>query len=110
VKLLLDQNISRLLTKTLQELFPNSAHVSEYSLEQANDQTVWEFAVDNGFIIVSKDSDFHQRSFLHGSPPKVVWIRRGNCTTADIEDLLIESVSTIQEFIENPEATFLVLE
>jgi predicted nuclease of predicted toxin-antitoxin system len=33
---------------------------------------------------VSKDTDFHQRSFLFGGPPKVVWIRLGNCSTEDI--------------------------
>ncbi|MFN2406960.1 MAG: hypothetical protein ABR594_12965 [Pyrinomonadaceae bacterium] len=27
---------------------------------------------------MSKDSDMHQRSFLLGAPPKVVWVRLGN--------------------------------
>ena len=35
--------------------------------------------------IVSKDADFHQRSFLFGHPPKVIWVSR-NCLTSDIEE------------------------
>jgi predicted nuclease of predicted toxin-antitoxin system len=39
-------------------------------------------------LIVSKDSDFRQRSFLFGAPPKVVSIALGNCSTKAIEDTL----------------------
>lgn len=52
------------------------------------DDAVWDYAKVQGFAIVSKDSDFAERSFLYGSPPKVVWIRLGNCSTATIEQLL----------------------
>ena len=33
---------------------------------------------------MSKDSDFRQLAFLHGPPPKVVWLRIGNVTTVEI--------------------------
>ena len=49
---------------------------------------VWAYAAEHRFVIVSKDADFHQRSFVLGHPPKVVWIRRGNCSTAEIEAIL----------------------
>jgi len=49
-----------------------------------DDDVVWEYAAKHGFMIVSKDADFHQWSFVHGHPPKVVWIRHGNCSTADV--------------------------
>jgi hypothetical protein len=41
-----------------------------------------------GFVIVSKDGDFADLSVLYGAPPKIVWIRRGNCSTAAIVTLL----------------------
>ncbi len=37
------------------------------------------------FAIVSKDVDFSQLSVLHGTPPKVLWLLIGNCTTAEME-------------------------
>lgn len=47
-----------------------------------------EYAKKNGFIIVTRDADFSDLCLLKGFPPKVIWIRRGNCNTADIEKIL----------------------
>ena len=38
-------------------------------------QIAAEALFDAGFVIVSKDDDFQQPSFLHGAPPKAVWHR-----------------------------------
>ena len=48
----------------------------------------------------------HQVSFLRGPPPKVIWIRRGNCTTADIEAFLRSSRTEILAFGAEAEAAF----
>jgi predicted nuclease of predicted toxin-antitoxin system len=58
---------------------------------------------------VSKDGEFHQRSFLLGHPPKVVWIRRGNCSTRDIETLLRDRLPDLLTFDTDPGASFLAL-
>ena len=84
MKFLFDQNLSHRLVKAFADEFPRSAHLGHVGLEGAPDGPVWDYAKENGFVIVSKDSDFHQRSFLYGHPPKVVWIRRGNCSTGGI--------------------------
>jgi predicted nuclease of predicted toxin-antitoxin system len=60
-------------------------------------------------MLVSKDSDFRQLAFLHGPPPKVVWIRLGNCSTADIERLLRSRVQRLAELESDPDAALLVL-
>jgi predicted nuclease of predicted toxin-antitoxin system len=109
VKLLLDQNISPRLVRTLEAAYPGSAHVRLVGLRDADDAVVWEFARDHDFIIVSKDSDFHQRSFVFGFPPKVIWIRRGNCPTADIERVFREHEAGILEFCEDSVHAFLAL-
>lgn len=56
-----------------------------------------------------KDSDFHQLSFLRGHPPKVVWIRRGNCSTDEIESLLRQHEADLRAFEQDSDASFLVL-
>jgi predicted nuclease of predicted toxin-antitoxin system len=71
---------------------------------------VWEFARAKGFIIVSKDADFHQRSLVLGHPPKVIWIRRGNCTTATVVSLLRINRDQVEEFIDDPAAGFLTID
>src|SRR5262245_45840228 len=83
MKLLFDHNLSYKLVGRLTDLFPDSMHVRNVNLHEADDRPVWEYARAHGFAIVSKDEDFHQLSFLYGAPPKVVWVRLGNCTTAD---------------------------
>jgi len=84
-------------------------HVREVGLAKADDATVWDHALENELVIVSKDADFHQRSFLSGPPPKVIWIRLGNCTTGDIERLLRDQAAEILAFADDPETAFLAL-
>jgi predicted nuclease of predicted toxin-antitoxin system len=60
-------------------------------------------------VIVSKDEDFRRMTVLYGAPPKVMWIRLGNCSTDDIIRLLRERRSEIQDFVAHEEAAFLAL-
>jgi predicted nuclease of predicted toxin-antitoxin system len=41
-----------------------------------------------GFLVVTKDADFSDLCLLRGFPPKVIWIRRGNCATHSVESIL----------------------
>jgi predicted nuclease of predicted toxin-antitoxin system len=72
MKLLFDENLSHKLVRLLEDLFPNSIHVRDLDLKAADDPLVWDYAKDNNLILVSKDADMHQRSFLFGPPSKVV--------------------------------------
>ena len=110
MKLLLDQNLPPRLASVLhQEGFPGSAHVRDHGLDRATDETIWRFAADNGYAILSKDEDFHQLSFLHGAPPKVVWLRVGNRSAAEIERLLHDHAGEIRDFERDAEGAFLVI-
>ena len=109
MKLLFDQNLAPRLVDALQDLFPDSEHVREVDLARADDQVVWRYASEHGFTIVSKDADFHQVSLLHGAPPKVIWIRRGNCTTEEIISVLRDYSEEMEDFESDEEASFLAL-
>jgi predicted nuclease of predicted toxin-antitoxin system len=80
--------------------------VRDLGLDSALDIEVWEHAKQFGFTIVSKDTDFSQRGFLFGPPPKVVWIRLGNCSTKEIEDVLHSYSSEIRQFGLDPDSSF----
>ncbi len=54
-------------------------------MTRASDAEIWDYAGEAGFVIVSKDNDFQQMSFVFGSPPKVIWIRRGNCSVQETD-------------------------
>jgi predicted nuclease of predicted toxin-antitoxin system len=109
LKLLLDENLSPRLIASLSELYPESRHVEGCGLISASDDEVWSYAAKNGFSIVSKDSDFSERSALHGSPPKVIWLRLGNCTTDQVESVLRDAFASIQAFLSGKEESCLVL-
>lgn len=109
MKLLLDQNISRKLVRRLEDIFPNTKHVSEVLTETSDDGEIWSFAKEHGYVIVTKDDDFEQRSILYGHPPKLIWLRLGNCRTADIETLLRLSIDILHAFESDEQASFLPL-
>ncbi len=109
MRLLLDQNLSPWLIDLLADLYPGSQHVRSVGLGAANDEQVWSYAAREGLAIVSKDTDFHQRSFLFGGPPKVIWIRLGNCSTDDIARLLRQHHADLLAFDQHPEGTFMAL-
>lgn len=110
MKLLLDENLSPRLVTDLAGVFPGSVHVDLVGLHGQSDDAIWEYALVHGFTIVSKDNDFRQRSFLKGSPPKVVWLSVGNAGTAVISGLLQENQERIEGFSTAREESLLVLE
>ena len=88
---------------------PGSAHVRDFSLARASDPAVWSHAAAQGFVIVSKDVDFQQRALLMGHPPKVIWVRLGNCLTASVATLLRAHRATLLAFEADPSAAFIAL-
>ena len=95
MKLLFDHNLSPKLVERLADVFPQSEHVARVGLASASDFEVWDYAKKNSLTIVSKDSDLSEIGMVRGFPPRIVWIRRGNCTTSDIESLLRQSLDSI---------------
>ena len=87
----------------------NKAPIIIAHLAPAPDRAIWAHARDNGFVIVSKDEDFHRLSVLHGPPPKVIWIRRGNVSTAQVEAVLRGFGEAIERLDADPELTTLVV-
>ena len=109
MKLLVDQNLSPWLCRFLRRQFPDSVHVREIGLAQSSDADVWDYAARQGFAILTKDADFRQRSFLMGPPPKVIWVRLGNCSTRAIEELLNSRLAELEEFLADPQKSFFAL-
>lgn len=109
MKLLLDQNLSRRLVERLQSLYPDTTQVSLVGLEYADDVTIWQYAKTHGYSIVTKDSDFHEYALLHGSPPKIIWLKCGNSSTHHTLHVLIENRDSIEAFLLDPDAYCLEL-
>ena len=98
MKLLFDHNLSLRLINRLIDLHPDSQHVFLLGMDQDDDRKIWQYAIQNEFTIVTRDSDYNDLSLIYGFPPKVIWIRRGNCSTQEIEVILRSAHLAIQQF------------
>jgi predicted nuclease of predicted toxin-antitoxin system len=107
--LLFDENLSPQLIRVLQSDFPNSTHIDSLGYRGAHDSFIWDYAKEHSLIIVSKDNDFRQRSFLFGHPPKVIWLSVGNAGTMRIADLLRNNTAVIRNFSEDQNTGLLVI-
>ena len=109
MKLLFDENLSPKLPLRLHDLFPNSLHVRDAGMKSTIDPIVWNYAMSEDLMIVSKDSDMHDLSLVFGSPPKVIWVRLGNCSTSQVESLLRREFNLITLFYQDPSLSLLSL-
>ena len=108
MRFLFDNNLAPRLVSDLAGVYPNSLHVSSLGLNLP-DTDIWNYARIHNHIIVSKDAGFHQRSLLYGPPPKVIWIRLGNCSTEMTVALLRTHKESIEQFVLDDQAAFLAI-
>jgi len=99
MKLLFDQNISFRLVKRIIDLFPESKQVRELALENATDLEIFEYAKKHDYSIATFDSDFCDLNIIKGFPPKIIWLRTGNTTTQNLEQLLRNKQELIEIFL-----------
>ena len=109
MKLLLDANVSWRLVSILEEHFGECTHVDNISeLEfPEKDTKIWQYAKDNEYTIVTQDNDFNDLISVRGFPPKIIWLRTGNCSRKFIADLLIRSKRAIEELLKSEECGIL---
>jgi predicted nuclease of predicted toxin-antitoxin system len=108
-KLLLDNNLSPRLIQRIDDLFPDSTHVMTLELDRADDWTVWNYARTHDYVLLTKDSDFNDLTLLRGTPPKIVWLRTGNCKIGVIENILRDNHQRLKNFFQDDTAEILEL-
>ena len=109
MKLLLDHNVSHKLVDRLADIFPNSTQTRLLNFGRTNDPQLWLFAKTHGYIFVTKDRDIAELAILRGAPPKIIWLRMGNCATAAVERTLRANRDAIVDFAEDPNQVVLEL-
>jgi len=102
MKLLLDENVSRRIVPFIQDIYPNSTQVVLAGLEHTDDKIIRQYAIDNDFIIVTKDADFYDMTVLYGQPPKIIWLKMGNQSKA----ATIKTLQDYQQAIEQALITY----
>jgi predicted nuclease of predicted toxin-antitoxin system len=109
MRLLFDENLSPRLPQRLIDIFPDSLHVRDVGMKATIDPVVWDYAKEQNLMIVSKDSDMHDLSLVLGNPPKVIWLRLGNCSTSQVEGLLRRDFHAIELFYQDATLSLMAL-
>lgn len=100
MKLLIDNNLSFKFVQPLLNHFPGSQHVRDVLSVQSDDISIWNHAKSNGFIILTKDNDFDERSQIEGCPPRIIHLVCGNKSTLYILNLIIRHNADILSFVQ----------
>ncbi|MFZ0592827.1 MAG: DUF5615 family PIN-like protein [Bryobacteraceae bacterium] len=99
MKLLFDANISRRIVRMLEDLFPESSHVSLAGFSgETPDRTIWEFAKRAQFAIVTADADFLRLAELHGAPPQIIRLERMDYSTEIAAGIIRRHAIAVAEF------------
>jgi predicted nuclease of predicted toxin-antitoxin system len=101
VKLLFDQNISFRVINLIHDLFPDARHVKDFDLQFSSERQIWNFAKENGYHIVTFDSDFYDLVTLFGHPPKIIWLRLGNTSSSNLSVAFSHHYESIKSFLED---------
>ena len=109
MKLLFDENLSRKLVPLVEDLFPNSGHIMRVGIRSgASDREIWDYAAQNGFVIVTADSDFLFLANTLGQPPKVILLENCDYPTSVALRILRSEADRILQFSEDTRAVLVL--
>ena len=99
MKILFDQNISYRIVGLVSDKYPEAKHINHVGIDDATDNSIWNFAKENDYTIVTFDSDFYNLSIIRGCPPKIIWLRIGNTSTLMVAKVLNDDFDLIKAFL-----------
>lgn len=72
MRLLLDENVSWRLAAYLRPHCQVVLHVCDVNLDESPDTSIWRYARQHGYDLLTKDEDFVRLLLAEGFPPRVV--------------------------------------
>jgi len=80
MKFLVDAQLPLVLARVLESHGHNAVHVMDINMHADEDTEIWDYALEKGLAIVTKDEDFAHRLSQGGTAPVIVWLRTGNAS------------------------------
>jgi predicted nuclease of predicted toxin-antitoxin system len=81
MRFLVDAQLPPAVARWIADRGYDALHVADVGLMAATDTTIWAYAIEHGYTIISKDEDFARRRNVSKSGPAIVWICVPNQTT-----------------------------
>ena len=99
MRFLVDAQLPPALAKWLSVRGYQAEHVVDRQMQAGSDAVIWNYALWQAAVIITKDEDFAQRKVLTSGGPVVVWIRLPNIRRRDLlawfETILPDVVSAL---------------
>ncbi len=109
MKLLLDENLSRRLVPLLQAQFPGSSQVALLGLERSSDAQLCDYAAQHGFLICSKDDDFHRLVAARDYRPRLIHLAMGNANNDAVLAALLAAADRLHLAFDDPATGVVVI-
>lgn len=87
---MVDQNLPRRLVDLLTSLGHEAVHVKTLRMTAAPDPAIWQHAMANDAIVVSKDSDFLAFDRSPGAGARLLLLHVGNVSNTTLVQRLLE--------------------
>lgn len=85
MKFIVDAQLPPALARALRDHGIDASAVREIGLREADDPGIWNYAIENGAAVISKDEDFAERCLTSPSAPIVIiWLRIGNTSNRNL--------------------------
>ena len=97
MKYLIDENLPKTLNIWSTEDF---IHVTDVK-DILSDDGIWKYAIEHNLIIITKDTDFHEKILYGNPPPKVILLKTGNTSVSFLQSYLKRNWKMIEENIQS---------
>ncbi|HEX7885740.1 MAG TPA: DUF5615 family PIN-like protein [Phenylobacterium sp.] len=84
MKFIIDAQLPPGLADWIERRGHEAQHVYRISRVDAPDALIWELALEQGAIVVTKDHDFVEWATKRHPAPPIVWVRLGNAANAPL--------------------------
>lgn len=104
MRFLIDAQLPPALVRALSETGHEAEHVLDIDLHKADDSAIWDYAVEHGAIILTKDEDFpHRLNQNPGKGPTIIWLRTGNTSRRALLNRIRSILPNIEALIRSGE-------
>jgi len=110
MRLLLDENIFWRLAAYLRPYCAAVLHVRDIQLDNSPDASIWRYARQHSYDLLTKDEDFLRLVLAEGFPSRVVAVQNAQVPVAKLVEFLLAQMPQIESFLgEQTEFGFLQL-
>jgi predicted nuclease of predicted toxin-antitoxin system len=102
LRFVVDAQLPPALVRILAVAGHEAEHVMDVGLRDADDASIWNYALERQAVLLTKDEDFSARS-LRSEGPIVVWLRIGNASRRALSEWFTPLLPKILEMIQQGE-------